>query len=224
MAATQPSHNFAKIFMKPRSECHTCVIITCFWTLTSPKYKLKIIFLTIKIILFYHINCLQYYYLIGDLASMFQLTNPLVTRLRLVAAGAVVAVLLSCQNLQNQWPHLLLHIMHFIFHFILRRICLFVACLNRFLALFVLKSYFYFCISMYLHTHTCQKMIGILFWDLSWRTVIFFLNSRPSTSNLQKFFSMARTIYSTSESSEQFLKQNNFSSCYWSYWQVFEPN
>ena len=92
-----------------------------------------------------------YHYLIGDLASMFQLTNPLVARLRLVAAGAVVAVLLSCQNLQNQWPHLLLHIMHFIFHFILRRICLFVACLNRFLALFVLKSYFYFCISTYAH-------------------------------------------------------------------------
>ena len=82
---------------------------------------------------------------------MFQLTNPLVARLRLVVAGAVVAVLLSCQNLQNQWPHLLLHIMHFIFHFILRRICLFVACLNRFLALFVLKSYFYFCISTYAH-------------------------------------------------------------------------
>ena len=88
---------------------------------------------------------------------MFQLTNPLVARLRLVAGGAVVAVLLSCQNLQNQWPHLLLHIMHFIFHFILRRICLFVACLNRFLALFVLKSYFCLCISTFAHLQVLSE-------------------------------------------------------------------
>ena len=139
--------------------------------------------------------------MIGDLASMFQLTNPLVARLRLVAAGAVVAVLLSCQNLQNQWPHLLLHIMHFIFHFILRRICLFVACLNRFLALFVLKSYFYFCISTYAHLQLLSEndwyFVLVLRPDLLW---FFFWNSRPLASNLQKFFLMARTL----------LKQKNF--------------